>query len=50
MAVEMFSWPTHQERITGHSDPSRYDATVQIFFLLKHCHRMWPRVRTAVPT
>ena len=35
MGVEMFSWPTLQERITGRRDPSRYDATDQIFFL-KH--------------
>ena len=49
MTEEMFSWPTIQERITGRRDPSRYDATDQIFFL-KHCHRMWPLVRTAVFT
>ena len=32
MAVEMFSWPTLQEKITGRMDPSRYDATDKIFF------------------
>ena len=35
MAVEMFPWPTLQERITGCRDPSRYDATDHIFFLNK---------------
>ena len=49
MAEEMFSWPTLQERITERRDQSRYDATDQIF-ILKHCHRMWPLVRTVVLT